>query len=409
MLRRLLRNPDVPAAYRANFRNLYLDVGWFGVLSGSAVNFLNVYAARLGATPVQIGLLGAMSALVSLALAIPAGNWLQRRPVGRAVFWTSVFYRLGFVAWIFLPWLFDAPGQVQALIVLAFLMGIPLTALSVGFNALFAEAVPPDWRAHVMGVRNVVLSVTFIASSLGSGWLLDALPFPTGYQVVFAIGAFGAAMSSYHLYFVRPLAGSTPPAPPPRPRHRDLRAALRLDVWATPYRRTLLAMLAFHFAQYLAIPLFPIYMVREIGLTDQQIGVGTALFYLTVLLGSTRLARVSARLGHRRVTGLGVIGMSLYPILMSFSHNALQYYGLSVLGGFVWAMVGGASPNYVLENVPADDRPAHLAWYNLILNACVLSGSLLGPFAADHIGLATALFVFGLLRAVAGVIILRRG
>jgi len=402
MLRNIYRPIGLTPEYRANFLHLYFDVAWFGVLSGSAVNFLNVYATRLGATPLQIGLLGSMSAAVSLLLSIPAGRWLESRPVGRAVFTASVLYRLGFAAWIFLPWLFAPQGQVWALIGLALLMGIPLTALSVGFNALFAAAVPVDWRAHVMGVRNIVLSVTFMLSSLGAGALLDWMAFPLGYQVVFAIGALGAGLSSLHLFFVRPL--EAPPAQRPAARSR-----LRLDIWRTPFRHTLLALLAFHLAQYLAIPLFPIYMVRTLALNDQQIGLGTALFYLTVLLGSTRLARISTRLGHQRLTGFGVIGMSLYPVLMSFSSNALHYFGLSVLGGFVWAMVSGAQANYLLEKVPADDRPAHLAWYSLILNGCVLAGSLLGTLAASWIGVGLALLVFGLLRAAAGLIILKWG
>ena len=46
-----------------------------GVVSGSTINFLNVYATRLGATGYQIGLIGAMSAVVTLFLAIPAGRW----------------------------------------------------------------------------------------------------------------------------------------------------------------------------------------------------------------------------------------------------------------------------------------------------------------------------------------------
>jgi MFS family permease len=244
-IRRLFYHPAIPSEYRANFTHLYLDIGWFGVLSGSAINFLNVYATRLGATGVQIGLLGAMAALVSLTCSIPAGRWLERRPVSKAVFWTSVFYRLGFLLWIPLPWLFNNQTQIWALIGLTLLMGIPLTALSVGFNALFAEAVPAEWRAYVMGIRNVVLSVTFILASLGSGYLLDRLPFPLGYQIIFGIGFFGAAMSSLHLYFVRPLPQPAskadsllpqPVSPPERPSpRRSWLAALRTDIWQTPF------------------------------------------------------------------------------------------------------------------------------------------------------------------------------
>ena len=187
---------------------------------------------RLGASALQIGLIGAASAVVNLLIAIPAGRWVEKRNTGLAVFWSSVFYRLGYALWIPLPWLFNAQGQIWALIVLTFLMAIPLTPLGVGFNALFAEAVPSEYRAQVAGIRNVVLSVAFIASSLVSGTLLELVAFPTGYQIVFGIGFFGAAMSSLHLYFIRPLKKDRAPLPPDlsSSSSRKTSGSLRLDI-----------------------------------------------------------------------------------------------------------------------------------------------------------------------------------
>jgi MFS family permease len=416
MLTKLFRQSDVPPEYRSNFFHLYMDIGWFGLLSGSAINFLNVYAARLGASAFQIGMLGAVGAVVSLFLAIPTGRWLERHHVGKAVFWTAVLYRIGFALWIPLPWLFGNQGQIWALILISLMMGIPLTGVAVGFNALFASSVPIQYRAHVAGMRNVVLSIMFMLSSILSGYLLKHMPFPTGYQVVFAIGFIGAAMSSFHLYFVRPLKADSPEsAPQPAPvmaavsPRRDWRSALRLDLWKTNYRRSLLVLLGFHITQYLAIPLFSLYMVNNLRLSDDHIGIGTALFYLAVLLASMQLRRIVHFSSHKIVTGYGVIGMALYPILMALSTEVWQFYLLSVIGGLVWAMVGGAYANYLLENIPADDRPAHLAWYNIVLNASVLFGSLLGPVIAGEIGIGTALIVFGVLRLFSGAAILKWG
>ncbi len=413
MIRRLFSGTSVPPAYRANFNHFYWDIGWFGVLSGSAANFLGVYAARLGANSFQMGLLGSMGAVISLLIALPTARWLERRRVDRVVFWTSIAYRLFYLLWIPLPWLFNAQGQIWALIVIALLMGIPGVPLGVGFNALFADAVSEEWRAHVAGIRNVVFSVVFMASSLGSGYLLDHLPFPAGYQVLFGIGAFGALMSSYHLYFIRPLEQRADPAPASRSEAdapaSGVRAALRLDIWKSPFGHVLLVLLAFHLAQYLAIPLFPLYNVNVLKLTDSQIGIGTALFYLTVLLGSTQLARLARRFGHHKLTAWGIMGMSLYPIILSFSRSAFPYYGLQTLGGLVWSIVGGAQPNYMLEKVPAHDRPAHLAWYSIVVNACVLGGSLAGAAIGGWIGLGTALLIFGFLRLLAGLIVWKWG
>ena len=417
MLSRILRLSTIPSEYRSNFLHLYMDIAWFGVLSGSAINFLNIYATRIGATAFQIGLIGAMSAIVNLFLAIQAGRWLQTQNTGRAIFWSSVFYRIGFFSFIFLPWLPSESGQIWTIIIITFLMAIPLTPLGVGFNALFAEAVPIEYRAHVAAIRNVMLSITFMVTSLVSGYILEQLPFPVGYQVIFAIGAIGAAMSSYHLYFVRPLKTDAPPLPALptpgpvflRPYARNLATVLRLDVWNTRFRNVLLALFVFHLTQFIAIPLFPLYNVRVLQLSDNHLGIGTALFYLTVLLGSTQLRKFAHNFGNKKLTAWSVSALGLYPLMMAFSTQVWHYYGLSLVGGLTFAMVSGSYANYMLEHIPAHDRPPHLAWYNIILNAAVLIGSLSGPAISDAIGLSTALILFAGLRFLAGLVILRWG
>jgi MFS family permease len=428
MLTKLFRQSAVPVEYRSNFLHLYLDIGWFGVLSGSAINFLSIYATRIGATASQIGLIGAMSAIVTLLLAIPAGRWLRTQDTGRAIFWTSVLYRLGYIPFIFLPWLFNAQGQVWAIIVITFLMAIPLTPLGIGFNALFAEAVPSEYRAHVAGIRNVVLSIAFVATSLISGYILNRLAFPAGYQIVFGIGFFGAAMSSLHLFFVKPYQTNPPthrfddtpslgasqrglsqPQPDTIKQTDSPLSTLRLDIWRTPFRNVLLGLFTYHLAQYLALPIFPLYNVRVLELNDNHIGIGTALFYLTVMFGSTQLSRIVQRLGHKKVTGLGVGGMALYPFMLALSHQVWHFYFVSLLGGYVWAMAGGAFANYMLEHIPPGDRPSHLAWYTIILNTAVLIGSLGGPIIAGQMGLSGALILFALLRFLSGLAILKWG
>ena len=178
-----------------------------------------------------------------------------------------------------------------------------------------------------------------------------------------------------------PSTPDRPPSPvqndPEKPAVRShWLSSLRLDIWRTPFAGVLLAMLGLHLTQYLAIPLFPLFSVNVLHLTDQSIGIGTALYYLTSMLGSTQLNRIVRRLGHRKVTGLGFMIMSLYPGLMAFAHSAYWYYFVSIIGGFSWALMGSAYMNYILETIPENDRPAHLAWYNIVLNASILIGSL---------------------------------
>lgn len=412
---KLFNQADIPQKYRSNFINLYLDIAWFGVLSGTAVNFLNIYAARLGASGFQIGLLTAASAIVNLFLAIPAGHWISKRHTGQAVFWSSVLFRLGYFLWIPLPWIFNEQGQIWSLIIITFLMAIPLTPLGVGFNALFAEAVPDRYRARVAGTRNVTFAIAYMLSSLIAGYILDNTPFIEGYQIIFTIGAIGAAFSSYHIYHVKSLEDKTPPQPDlePDPPSGTMsepkpKSALRLDIWKTPFRSILLSLLFFHLAQYVATPLYPLYTVNVLNLNDNNIGIGTALFYSTVLISSSQLGRIVQKYGHKKVTGWGAMGVAFYPISLGLSQTVTHFYLLSFFGGFLFALVNGAYANYMLENIPANDRPSHLAWYTIILNVAILTSSLIGPIIGEKIGLTYALILFGFMRFLSGAFILRK-
>ena len=73
----LWRWGSLPAEHRGNFIHLYLDIAWFGLLNGSAISFAAIYATRLGANSLQIGLLSASPAIISLIFTLPAGQWLQ--------------------------------------------------------------------------------------------------------------------------------------------------------------------------------------------------------------------------------------------------------------------------------------------------------------------------------------------
>ena len=424
----------VPVEYRSNFVHLYLDIASFGVLSGSAMAFVAIFAARQGASAFQIGLLSAGPAIMNLMFALPAGRWLEKHSGGRAVFWASVLHRVFYLLWVPLPALLAPHYQVWTLIGLALLMSVPGVALAIGFNALFADAVPPEWRGHVAGVRNGLMAITFVSTSLLCGYILSHLPFPQSYQIVFGIGFLGAAMSSFHLSFVRPLPKDVLPrvghslGDMARPgtiriigdglrigaglrflsRGRGHRL-LRSEILSSPFGMIMFVLFAFHLAQYLPSSLFPLYMVNRLHLSDQVIGLGTALFYATVFLGSTQLAHLTRQLGNRRLVAIGAALMTIYPALMALSRGVGLFLVLSLVGGFGWALAGGALTNYILEKVPQDDRPAHLAWYNLVLNAAILLGSLAGPLLGSWLGLSAALGLCAVFRVLAALCIWRWG
>lgn len=422
----------VPPHLRKNFLHLYLDIGWFGILSGSAMAFISVYLVRIGASDFQVGMMTAVPAIVALACSLPAGWWLNRRPVDRAVFHASVLFRFFYLLWIPLPLLAPAPLQIWLILAITLVMSIPGTALNVGFNALFADAVPPEWRGRVVGTRNATLAISLILASLLSGWLLQRLPYPANYQVVFALGFMGAMLSSAHLNQVRvhgthkglasqnghSLGDLSAPGgmrglgDGPRvgvglrflTRLRTLHPP-RFSILRGPFGPILLALFTFHFTQYLPIPLYPIFVVQELQVSDQAISLGNALFYIFTFAGATQLGRITDKIGNHLTLILGAVMLTAYPAMLALTQGLGMYFLTSAVGGLFSVLAGGALGNYLLDRVPEDERPMHLAWYMLATNAAILGGSLLGPALSASLGLIPALWIAAAGRALSGVTI----
>jgi hypothetical protein len=93
---------------------------------------------------------------------------------------------------------------------------------------------------------------------------------------------------------------------------------------------------------------------------------------------------------------------SIYPALIGAAHDATLYWIASAPGGVTWALAGASLVNRLMECVPQDDLPAHMALYNLGL----LGGSLLGPQFASWVGLRPALWLSAGLRVLGGVLLI---
>lgn len=413
-----------------NFWHLYGDVAWFGLLFGSTISFLAVFAARVGATGWQLALLTAGPALVSVLVTLPAGRWIEKRELGAAVTQTALWHRVGYLILVPLPLLVPLPVQVWTILLITLVVAIPGTALAVSFNAALAATVPTEMRGKVVGRRNALLAGAIMLSFLGSGWILEQLPFEWGYVAVFGLGALGAAVSTYHLYRLRVPAvekfqirslgdhaqpgrtmgfyGSVP--------HR-LTVGLRL--WLIPpdtlrriprrYWLMMLAYFLFHFAQFLPGALFPIFWVREAHLTDGQIGLINALFYLAMLVAAPLLAPLTGRLGNYRLNVWGAVLLGAYPLLTALSNGMTLLVAASIVGGVTWAILSGALVNRLLEFIPTNERPGHLAVYNLALSLATLGGVMAGPLLVDVMGLREALLVAAAFRVAAGLVMARWG
>ncbi len=414
----LRKTSDLPENLRWNFIHLIGDISWWGVLNGTSLSFVTVYVARIGGDGFQLGLLAAAPAVVNILFAIPFGAWLQGRNTAREIVRFSIYHRIFYLLWIPVPFILSQDMQVWLLILLTFVMNIPGVVLQVGFNDLFADAVPIGWRGYLAGTRNAALAVTSVVSSIVCGQLLTRLSFPLNYQIVFLFGFLGAMFSSVHLYFVwkglPPKANiavteeisKTDQAP-----MSSLRMMLNL-IRSAGNRKFMLLMIGlfgFHTTQFLGIPVFPLYLVNQLKLDDNLISIGNGFFFGVIFIISTQIPRWSRRFSSKRIVVWGAVFMSLYPAVLAFSKSVVPYWIGAGLGGLAWGMAGGLLYNYLLEHIPEGNRSPYLAFYNFIQFSAVLVGSLSGPLFVEWMGISNALLLIAVLRFAAGLLLFRLG
>jgi MFS family permease len=418
----------VPELLRSNFFHLFMDIAWFGVLSGSTVAFLSIYAVRLGANSNQVGLISAAPAIANLIFSLPSGRLFTPKHLKKNLILTLILGRIFYLFFVSLPFFFLPPEQVWWIIMITFLMNIPGTAMNIGFNSYFPDVVPSEWRGYVAGVRNAFLSITTVITSLICGQVLTTFKFPVGYQIVFALGFFGVVLSTIHISLIRQdRTTMVIPAEIETPRAKTIPVGGKETILTTlkssakkawinnrqifsgSYKRTMFMIFGFHLAQYLAIPIFPVWQVDHLHLSDQTLSLGNCVFYTLVFLGSMRLDLVTKKFGNRILTGIGIALMGLYPVLIAFSQSMEMFMLTSAVGGIAWSIAGGVYFNYVIEKIPAPNKSPYMAWYSIILNAAILIGSLCGPIISSWIGIRDSLFIFALIRFLCGAAILRWG
>jgi MFS family permease len=404
---------SVPQEYRHNFLHLYLDVAWWGILNGSIIVFLGVYVSRLGGSTVQMGFLTGVPALVNLLVSIPAGLIIQKFSITTLTRRAALIVRLFYLLLIPLPILFPPQTQIWLIIIITLIMTIPGTLTAVIGNAFLAEMIPPEWRGQVIGTRNALVAGSSMVTALVVGQVLKNLPFSTGYQIVFLIGFLGSMGSLYHLWQVRPY-GKDPEAHFDEPKNEPIQKTIpsrlkdlvRFDVVRGNYLKVLVILFTFHIATFLPNPLFPLYQVNQLKFSDQTISLGTSLFWVIHMIASTQGRWISAKLGFKKMFGVGAVSVGIATLFFMFSYQLWVYMICQLFSGIGWSMIGGGMGNYLLEKIPVDDRPAYLTWYNIAINLAVLICGLIAPQMANLVGLQGGMAISVVVRFMAGFMIL---
>src|SRR5579859_5375117 len=161
-----------PQVERNNAHHLYQDIFWMGAAFALDWYFLQVYAIRLGATALDLGLLTSLRALFMVIGAALGNRWLAlyRNPVTALTIpvWISRVLLLFVPALVvYLP----PNSQVKALVIVVVLSSVPTGILQGVFLGMMRKAVNESSLAQVVMRRSILMNATVLCWSLVLGQL----------------------------------------------------------------------------------------------------------------------------------------------------------------------------------------------------------------------------------------------
>ena len=387
-----------------NQRSVIIDGIGVGIVGGIAT-FLAVFLARLGASPLLVGLLTSMPAFTGLLLAIPVGRMLERQTdivpwYSRARVWVQATYALTGLLPFFLP-----IGYVPtAVIVLWAIATIPQTIVNITFTVVMGAAAGPQRRQQLMSWRWSTLGAATAISVAGAGWLLEQYSFPINYQIVFIVSFLGGMLS---FFFSSRITIDTTPSS--QAHKTGLRALLTESVGmlreVPAFSRYITATFVFNCGINMAMPLFPLYWVRVVEASDFEIGLVNTVNSGVLLIAYFVWARVSAKRGNLPVLFASTIALSLYPLLTGMTESIVLITILAGLAGFIGSGKDLVFFDLALETMPRDRVPSFVALQQLTGYVATLAMPLVGTFLATQFDYHIALYVAGGLR-LAGVVLL---
>jgi hypothetical protein len=383
---------------KRNFRNVQIDA--IGVsISNVAAPFLPVFLTRLGATNFQVGLLTTMPGVTGLVLAIIVGRFLQTRR--NVVPWFSLS-RLMVISCYALTGLLTLvlPQKLivnSTLSIWAFAT-LPQVALAVAFSVVMNAVAGPEGRYALLSRRWAIFGLTTVVGTFLVTRVIDLVPFPTNYAFMFLGLSLGGLISFYFSNRIRipdqppaPLSKSSSPA-------ETIRNYVRMLREAPAFTSFVLKRFVYLSAIALSAPLFPLYFVRVIGASDENIGTINMTISLVLLFGYFLWTQISRRFGSRIVMLATTFGVMLYPALTAFSQRVELIYLYAGIYGLFQAGLDLVFFDELMKTVPAEYSATFVSLAQSLQYLSAILAPLIGTWLADTIGLSGGLLVSAGLR-----------
>jgi len=352
--------------------------------------FLVVFALKLGASNLVIGLLAAIPALAQL-IQIPSIYLVEKMQNRRAItVYVTALSRIFLLVIVLIPFLFSIEAGLAFLIVALFLHAAFAAVAGCSWNSWMRDLVPEDRLGSFFSKRMSLATGLGIPLSLAAGFFIDYwkklfLDYELyGYSILFFFGFLAGMLG---VYFI-----STIPEPRMAPvEGKPFFFKLILQPFKDANFKNLIMFLgSWSFAVNLAAPFFTVYMLKRLQLDMSFIIALLVLSQLTSLAFLRIWGRFSDRFSNKSV--LSVSGPLFMLCILAWTFTTLPekyiltiplLIAIHIFMGISTAGVTLASGNIGLKLAPKGHATAYLTASSIVNSLAAGTAPVLGGKFAD--------------------------
>lgn len=359
---------------------------------GDAVSLLAVpllAVTVLDASAVEVGVLTATRMLAYLLISLPAGVWVDRIRK-RRVMVVCHLLRAALVATV-AAGAWSGWVTMAHLWVVALLSGVCTVLYETAHHSFLPAVVGPDRLLDANGKLATTYSVSQIAGYGAGGALVSAL----GVARTVGVDAVAYLLNAASLLLVR--HREEPPAQPARRDfHAELTAGLSYVFRHPVLPRLVAASATLNFFSQMIFALAVLYLVRDLRLSEESVGVVLALTTLGGITGGLVSGRLARRVGTARIVWAAPLGLGWTVLLVPLARpgwGAAAYTaGMAGLSAF-FAIYNAASISYRQRVCPPELLGRMTASVRWVVFGVMPVGALGGGLLGDWLGVRPTLWI----------------
>jgi len=355
-------------------RLLYLSVFLVATAIGTPMMLASVQVERLGATLLDIGLMGTASAVAYTVTTLIAGALLDRFEKVRLYLAFNVF-TAGCLAYLVFS------RDVGQIFIARVLIGFSGGAFWAAAGAVTADIAPPDLLTQAIGRYNLSWILGFVIGPFAGGWVADTYGYPFLWMLLTGVMVVALMVNGVMV---------------PKIRLETESKKIKFDFSAvTSLKWAYITMIPYALGLGIYFYILPGYMADK-GLTATAIGFLLALDSAVKGMGFYYSEKIVG-IGMKRGMLVGSIGLAISLAGVAYATTELGFLGPLILFGAANGIIEPIIMNFIAHGSPRGSLGATLSFYEFMYGAFTCVSPVVAGYLSQLYPVSTTYVALGLI------------